>query len=285
MDLYDKLNNLIEYLKNKKSIAVAFSGGVDSGFLLRVAKDAIDDKVVAITAVSSFFPQKEIEEAKQFTKQIGVEHILIDADKLLLNETFVNNGPDRCYHCKKFIFTKVLGAASSKNIVTVADGTNIDDVGDYRPGLKALLELGIVSPLREVGIGKQDVRELSKFLGLPFWDKPAIACLATRIPYGTRIRSDILKIIDLAEQFLHEKGIKQVRVRFHDEVARIEVMPWDMSRFIESSFCEEVYYYFTSILGFKYVCLDIKGYRTGSMNEALAEHSVYSLERGKKDNG
>jgi len=281
MDLNEKLINLQEYLKNRKSVAIAFSGGIDSSFLLRAARDVLNEKVIAITAVSSFFPQKEIEEAKQFAKDIGVEHILIDADELLLNEIFANNPPDRCYHCKKYIFTKVLEAAISRDINTVADGTNIDDTGDYRPGMKALRELGIVSPLKEVGIGKQDVRQLSKLFGLPFWDKPAIACLATRIPYGAKIKPDILKIIDQAEEYLYSKGIKQARVRYHDEVARIEVLPCDMPRFIDRDFSEEVYNYFANILGFRYVSLDIRGYRTGSMNEAIDANSLNSMGRSK----
>lgn len=273
MDLQSKYYNLKDYLKSKKSIAIAFSGGIDSSFLLKTARDVLFDKAIAITAVSSFFPHNEIEEAKAFARHIGVEHILIDADDLFLNDTFTNNPPDRCYHCKKFIFKKVVEAAFSKNISIVADGTNIDDTADYRPGMKALRELGIVSPLKEAGIGKQDIRVLSKLLGIPFWDKPAIACLATRIPYGTKLKPDILKTIDLAEEFLFERGIRQARVRFHGEVARIEVLPDDMPRVIERDFSEQVYNYFTTKLGFKYVSVDLKGYRTGSMNETLVTHS------------
>lgn len=262
-----KLEKLKNALKAMGSVVIAYSGGVDSTFLLSVAADVLGENVLAVTARSSTYPVREFNEASEFIKKLDVKHIVIDSEELGI-EGFSQNPVNRCYYCKKELFTKVRDIAVQNGIKYVADGSNLDDLDDYRPGLQALKELGIVSPLREAGLTKDEIRELSKEMALPTWDKPAFACLASRFPYGQEITGEKLSMIEKAEQFLLDCGFRQVRVRHHGEIARIEVARQERSRFFDLELMDKVHAKFTE-LGFRYVALDLRGYRTGSMNEGI----------------
>lgn len=267
MDMIGKFDLLKSNIRSIKSLAVAFSGGVDSTFLLKAAYDVLGDNAIAITVKSPLHPQREFNEGLNFVKNIGVRQKVVEFDRKDM-EFFFNNPSDRCYHCKKEIFKRIIKTAGDYNINNVADGSNMDDLDDYRPGIKALDELGIISPLRDSGLNKKEIRLLSKEMGLPTWEKPAFACLASRIPYGHEITMEKLSMIDKAEQFLMDLGFKQLRVRHHGEIARIEVSPEDRIRFVEPGLMECVYNEFRQ-MGFLYTSLDLKGYRTGSLNEAF----------------
>ncbi|HEX2946357.1 MAG TPA: ATP-dependent sacrificial sulfur transferase LarE [Clostridia bacterium] len=267
-----KLERLKNLLKEMESVVIAYSGGVDSTFLLKVAADVLGEKAAAVTARSSTYPTREFNEASEFIKKLGVKHIVIDSEELDI-DGFSQNPVNRCYYCKKELFTKVRDIAVQNGMKYVVDGSNLDDLGDYRPGLQALKELGIVSPLREAGLTKDEIRELSKEMGLPTWDKPAFACLASRFPYGQEITRDKLNMIEKAEQFLLDNGFRQVRVRHHGEIARIEVARPERNKFFDPELMDRVHARFTE-LGFRYVALDLKGYRTGSMNEGILSKQV-----------
>lgn len=267
MELHEKLDKLEENIKSMGSLAVAFSGGVDSTFLIKVAYDVLKDKVVAVTARSSTYPEREFKEAVDFINELGAKHVVIVSEELDI-EGFAANPVDRCYHCKKELFTKILDVAKQSDIKFVADGSNIDDLGDYRPGMLAVKELKVVSPLKEVGMTKEDIRILSKEMGLPTWDKPAFACLSSRFPYGQQITREKLDMVDKAEQFLLDLGFRQVRVRHHGEIARIEVAVEERKKFFNEELMDMIYKKFKEI-GFSYTSLDLKGYRTGSMNETI----------------
>ena len=277
-ELHAKKQKLEEYLKELGSIAVAFSSGVDSTFLLKVAKDVLNDKAIAVTARSHSFPKRELNEATAFCEKEGIRQFVIDSEELSI-EGFSQNPKNRCYLCKHELFTKIKEVASENGIEYVAEGSNIDDNGDYRPGLKAVEELGIKSPLRYAGLTKADIRELSKEMGLPTWDKPSFACLASRFVYGETIDEKKLGMVDRAEQLLLDLGFKQVRVRIHGNIARIEVMPEEIAKLTEDGVRNEVYKTLKDI-GFDYVTMDLAGYRTGSMNETLSE-----LKKGSGDKG
>lgn len=267
MNIDEKFEKLKEYLKSLESLVIAFSGGVDSTFLLKVAHDVLGDNVIAVTARSSTFPEREYKEAVAFTAEHYIKHKTIVSEELDV-EGFSDNPPNRCYLCKKELFVKIIDLANSENIKFVAEGSNQDDLGDYRPGLKAVDELKVVSPLREALLTKQEIRTLSKELGLKTWDKPSFACLSSRFPYGEKITVQKLNSIDKAEQILLDLGFKQVRVRHHGTIARIEVYEGEINKFLDTQIRDKIYKEFIEI-GFKYTALDLKGYRTGSMNETL----------------
>ncbi|SHG96153.1 ATP-dependent sacrificial sulfur transferase LarE [Tepidibacter thalassicus] len=262
-----KLKQLKTILKDMESIAVAFSGGVDSTFLLNVAKEVLGDKVIAITVNAFIHAKRELEESKKYADQIRVKHIILQIDNINIKE-FVDNTPDRCYYCKREIFTKIKEIAKKYDVKYIVDGSNVDDLKDFRPGMRALKELKIISPLKEVGLTKNEIRQLSKELNIPTWDKPSFACLASRIPYNNKITKEKLNMIELSEEFLLSLGFKQVRVRHHGEIARIEILKDDMNKFFDLKLIEKVNCKFKKI-GFDYVTLDLSGYRTGSMNETL----------------
>jgi len=267
MTLEDKVKKLENIIKDAGSLVVAFSGGVDSTYLLKVAHDILKDNVIAVTARSSTYPEREFNEAVEFAKSLGARHEVIVSEELDI-DGFSENPLNRCYFCKKELFVKIRELADKYNIKYIADGSNADDLGDYRPGLMAVKELGVISPLKEAGMTKDDIREMSRRMGLPTWDKPAFACLASRIPYGQEITREKLEMIDKAEQILLGAGFRQVRVRHHGDIARIEVSPAERKKFFNEEFMDRIDREFKE-LGFKYVALDLKGYRTGSMNEVI----------------
>jgi uncharacterized protein len=266
-DLKAKSDRLRDLLRGYGSLLVAFSGGVDSTFLLKVARDVLGDRVMAVTATSPTYPARERDRAADLAAQIGVRQMLIDTDELAI-AGFADNPPERCYFCKGELFGELLEIARREGFAYVADGANADDVGDWRPGMRAARELGVVSPLLEAGLTKDDVRTLSKQLGLPTWNLPSFACLASRIPYGDEITEAKLHMIEAAEACLRDLGFRQVRVRHHGDIARIEVEPDEIERLAASGVREQVAERLSKI-GYRYVTLDCRGYRTGSMNEAL----------------
>jgi uncharacterized protein len=267
MEVQNTLKQLQCHIEKMGSLAVAYSGGVDSTFLLKVAHDVLKDQVIAVTARSSTYPERELNEAAEFTRSTGIKHIVIQSEELEI-EGFTNNPPNRCYLCKYELFSKIKEVAEKYNIKYIAEGSNIDDLGDYRPGMQAIKELGIISPLKDAGLGKDAIRKLSKQMGLSTWDKQSFACLASRFPYGEKITQEKLTMVDRAEQYLLDLGFKQVRVRHHGDTARIEVAGAERLKFFDLELMDNVYKQFREI-GFAYTSLDLKGYRTGSMNEAI----------------
>ena len=260
-----KLERLRERLRVIGGAVVAFSSGVDSTFLLRVAHEELGDRVVAATARSHSFPNRELDEATAFCRAEGVRHVVIDSEELDI-PGFAENPPDRCYHCKRELFSKLLAFARDNGLAAVLEGSNIDDDGDYRPGRHAIRELGIVSPLHEAGLTKTEIRALSRKMGLPTFDKPSFACLASRFPYGERITAAGLARVEKSEQWLLDAGLglKQLRVRSHGDLARIELCSTDIPKAVEQ---REKIHAALKGFGFAYVALDLLGYRTGSMNE------------------
>jgi len=269
MELREKYELLKEKIKNYGSAVVAFSGGVDSTFLIKVTYDILKENMMAVTATSSTYPERELKEAKKYAADMGVNHKVILSEELDI-EGFASNPKNRCYYCKKELFTKILDIAKENQMKYVFDGANVDDQGDYRPGMVAAKELGIVSPLKEAGLTKEDIRILSKELNLPTWNKPAFACLSSRFPYGNEITKPKLKMVEEAEEFLMNLGFVQIRVRHHGEIARIEVSAQERSKFFNLELMDQVGKRFQEI-GFTYVTLDLSGYRTGSMNKVLSE--------------
>ena len=263
----EKYAKLQDYLRSLGSVAVAFSSGVDSTFLLRVAHDVLGDKVIAVTASSCSFPQRELQEAKKFCEQNGIRHIVCKSEELDI-DGFRQNPKNRCYLCKHELFEKILDIAKEHGLSAVAEGSNTDDTGDYRPGLVAVKELGVKSPLREAELCKEEIRELSKRLGLPTWNKQSFACLSSRFVYGETISEEKLGMVDKAEQRLLDLGFHQVRVRIHDKMARIEIDPSEFLKILQADVASGLNEYFTQ-LGFTYVTLDLGGYQTGSMNKTL----------------
>ena len=267
MQLQDKLNQLKAHIKKLGALTVAYSGGVDSTFLLKVAHDVLRDRVIAVTATSLTYPERELNEAKDFVRDNGISHIVIHSEEMDI-EGFSSNPVNRCYLCKKELFSKIREIAGQNGISYIAEGSNMDDLGDYRPGMQAIRELNILSPLKDAGMTKEDIRILSRQMKLPTWDKPAFACLSSRFPYGEQITREKLAMVDQAEQYLLDLGFKQVRVRHHGELARIEVAESEREKFFNLELMEKIDRKFREI-GFAYTALDLKGYRTGSMNEVL----------------
>ncbi|MCR5232892.1 MAG: ATP-dependent sacrificial sulfur transferase LarE [Lachnospiraceae bacterium] len=264
---YRKLEDLEKYIEGLGSLAVGFSGGVDSSFLLVVAHSVLNDRVIAVTNSDASIPARELKEAGEFCRERGIRQIVCSVNPMKVEE-YRHNSADRCYFCKRGIFTEIKKVAGENGIEYVAEGSNMDDLGDYRPGLKAVSELSVKSPLREAGLKKQEIRNISKAMGLPTWSKPAYACLASRFVYGEEITEEKLRMIDRAEQYLIGKGFMEERVRLHGNVARIEVPERDIVRLASDDIRRAVYEEFRKI-GFMFVAIDMKGYRTGSMNETL----------------
>lgn len=265
--LLDKYDRLKDYLASFGSVAVAFSSGVDSTFLLYVAKEALGDRAIAVTASSCSFPERELKEAKEYCQKMGIRHFVIKSEELEI-EGFSHNPKNRCYLCKHELFEKIGALAKEQGINEIAEGSNLDDNGDYRPGLQAVAELGIKSPLRYIGFTKQEIRELSQYFNIPTWNKQSFACLSSRFPYGDLINEKKLKMVDRAEQLLLDMGFHQLRVRIHGDVARIELLPEEFPKFMEEETRLSAYKKFKEY-GFSYVTLDVVGYRMGSMNETL----------------
>ena len=260
--LNKKLENLDAVLKDLKSFVIAYSGGVDSTFLLHRASEQKKLKVAAVTIRTSYIPKREIDEAAEFCNTNGINHIILDVS---FPEEIRHNPIERCYLCKKLLFAQIKSFADKNGYNYIVDGTNADDNDDFRPGLKALAEMGIRSPLMESGLVKHEIRELSRKAELPTWDKPAYACLLTRIPYNTIVTENDLKMVEKAEQFLFEKGFPGTRVRIHGDVARIECMPGYINKIIQEPERDHIIENLRKI-GFRYISLDLEGYRTGSLN-------------------
>ena len=274
-DREQKMRKLSEYLAGLGSVAVAFSGGEDSTFLRQAAKGVMGDGVIALTAVSDFFPDRERREADAFCRERGIRQIIC-REEILKVPGVAENPANRCYLCKRALFEMFLAQAKRQGFSHVAEGSNLDDLGDYRPGLQAIAELGILSPLRECGFSKEDIRALSKEMGLPTASKPSYACLASRFAYGEEITGEKLAMVDQAEQLLLDLGFTQMRVRIHGTLARIEVLPEDFPRLAEPALRREIAEKLKTY-GFSYVTADLAGYRTGSMNEMLPA----SCDRGR----
>ena len=263
-----RLRNLKTILKNMDRVVVAYSGGVDSSLLLRVAADVLGPRVYAVIASSPTYPDREIRAARALARRLKVRHEVI-ATKEMDNPAFTANPPLRCYHCKRELMTEIRRIADRKGIAVIVDGQNADDLGDYRPGARAAAEMGVRSPLREAGLTKAEIRTLSRRFGLPTWNKPAMACLASRFPYDTPITAEALQRVGRAEEALNKLGFVQLRVRHHDTVARIEVGSDDIAKIARPPVRKRIVAALCK-LGYMYVTLDLSGYRTGSMNETLS---------------
>lgn len=266
---YEKLDALKSNLKHLGKIAVAFSSGVDSTFLLKTAHEALGDGVLAVTVHSNSFPAREQKEAHEFCMREGIRQAVCEFDELAV-PGFCQNPPNRCYLCKRELFLNIQKTAGAYGVSNIVEGSNLDDQGDYRPGMQAITELGIISPLKDAGLTKEEIRFLSKEYGLPTWDKPSFACLSSRFAYGEIITREKLRMVETAEQYLWNQGFSQVRVRVHGTVARIEVPDAEISRLAvrenRAGITEAL-----KTAGFSYVTMDLSGYRMGSMNEALEE--------------
>lgn len=264
-----KMENLVHHLADLDALLVAFSGGVDSAFLLVMARQVLGEKVVAATASSIIHPVRETAEARDFARERGISHVVFPSEELSVSG-FVANPPDRCYLCKKSLFEKLFEIAREKGLNHVAHGANLDDLADYRPGFRAAKEAGVIAPLIDAQLGKEEIRFLSKEMGLSTWDKPAMPCLATRFPYGSPITEEKLKMVEDAESFLLEQGFKVVRVRHHGSVARVEVGRSEMEKIMNEGLGKAIVEEFRKI-GFEHVALDLEGYVSGSLNRAVGK--------------
>ena len=263
MTVREKYEALLTYIRQYPSAAVAFSGGVDSTLLCKAAYEALGENAIAITFFSPFIPRRERILSREMAREIGIRHSIIEQDRM--DSLILSNPEDRCYFCKKAIFSSISDRALSFGIEIVFDGSNTDDLKDYRPGMKALQEMEVKSPLRETGLTKHDVRELSRYLDLKTWDMPAYACLASRIPYGSEITGEKLGMIEQGENVLHGMGYHQVRLRHHGDIARIELAPEDMDDFMKPQVRKKASEALKEI-GYTYVCMELEGYKMGSLN-------------------
>lgn len=271
MTIEQKWGRLKDLLQEMQAVLVAYSGGVDSSLVLKAAVETVGPNCIAVTADSETYPPNELAEAAEFARSLGVPHRILRTAELS-NEEFSANSRDRCYFCKKELFGRLEQIARDEGLRFILDGSNADDVNDYRPGSRAAREFGVRSPLREAGFSKSDVRACARMLGLAAWDKPSLACLSSRIPYGTKITPEILKTVQAAEDRLHALGFRQVRVRHYGHTARIEIDSENFPRLISGETAGTVVAELKR-LGYTYVCLDLEGYRTGSMNEGLMEQA------------
>lgn len=266
MELQEKYEKLKTIIAETGKSAVAYSGGVDSTLLAKVAYDVLKENSIAITLVSPMNAQSEMKDAEDLAKEIGIIHFMINDDEI--EDEVLANPVNRCYHCKKVEFGRILGKANEEGITIVFDGSNMDDLTDYRPGLQALTELKVISPLRLAGLTKSDIRELSHQLGLRTWNKPALACLGSRIPYGERITIEKLTRIDKSEDFIRTLGLIQFRVRSHGDMARIEVSPEERNKLFDEKLLDKISKQLKSF-GYQYVCVEMEGYITGSLNRVI----------------
>ncbi len=272
LSLEDKRKRLLAIIEGYDALAVAFSGGVDSTFLLAAAKEVLGDRLIAITAESPVHAQRESREAAEIAGALGVQHIRVPSGELAVPD-FIANPPHRCYICKQHVFSEVIRIAAERGIRRVAHGVNLDDLGDFRPGLKAAEEMGVLTPLVEAGLNKAEIRTLSRRMRLPTWNKASMACLASRIPYGRRITPEVLKMVEAAEDLLFELGFFGCRVRHHGDVARIELAAADLRKVMSAPMRAKILEGLRTI-GFKYIAVDLEGYVSGSLNRVLEKKSL-----------